>query len=148
MSIPNQSNNEEIWVIDECLSQKNKEKWKSKRTEIIKTVTDLNLRATKDETISSTLEKEFPQGVIIVTNNKRPDKKKNNDYFKISEKQGIIKFSSDFRTDDERIDYIKKFKQSCKNTKKVLGATITLTKEKIIWKKGKKSKTVKYTQYL
>lgn len=137
--------NQTVWkILDECLTQ-DKNKWKDVFNGDIKSVKELKLLSVEDAIISKTLDTSIPNGKIVITSNKRPDKQ--GDYFKVSPIQGIIKFSSDIITQPEQKIYLRKFQQTIKNFSKLLGAETTLTKTHIIYKKGNKKKIRKYTQY-
>ena len=133
-----------IWILDESVTQ-DKRRWPSLRGEV-KNLKELKLLSTKDEIISDTLDTRFPKGKVIITANKHPNEQ--GDYFKTSRIQGLVKFSSDIRTQLEKGNFFKKFQQMVKNESKLLGAEITLTKTVVIFKKGSKTKVVKYKQHI
>ena len=133
------------WILDESVSQ-DKRKWPTLKKRA-KSLRELKLLSTKDTVISETLDTLFPKnGKIVITANKKPDKR--GDYFRVSSIQGLVKFSSDIQTTKEQRVFLKKFQQMVKNPAKLLGAKITLTKTNIVYKKGGKTKTRKYTQYI
>lgn len=138
------SNKSVVWILDESITQ-DKRRWPSLRGKA-KSLKELKLLSTKDKIISDTLDTIFPKAKVIITANRHPNKQ--GDYFKISQIQGLVKFSSDITTQPERRNFLKKFQRMVKNETKLLGAEIILTKTTIIYKKGSKTKTVKYKQHI
>jgi hypothetical protein len=132
-------------VIDECISPK-EEKWKIENEDDIYSLEKLDLLSTKDKAISTALESLFPGGKIILTANKRPDKQ--GDYFISDSKTSLVKFSADLNTTELRQQHYKKFRKMIKNDSKLLGSVVTLTKTRIIYKKGNKLKNYKYKNFI
>lgn len=141
---PQNNGNSVIWILDESISQ-DKNKWSTLEGDV-KNLKELSLLSTKDSVISGTLDATFPNGKIVITANKHPDNQ--GDYFKTSPIQGLVKFSSDIKKQSEQKIYLEKLQQMTKNKAKLLGAEITLTRTNIFYKKGGKTKTVKYKNYI
>ena len=139
----NRNNNEIIpYFIDECLYQSTKT-WSI--NEKVETATSLNLKSTKDEIISETLNTKYPDGIFILTKNKRKDKK--GDYFKKLKNQCLVIFSIEDKNEQEI--YFDKFQRMVKNKSKLLGTKVTLAKEFVYLKKrNKKTIKYKYNQYI
>lgn len=127
--------------IDENLPNE-KKIWSANKK--IESAKSLGLLSTEDLLISKKLDTKFTDGVVVITKNKRKDKK--GDYFKTSNNQGIIKLSK-IEEKKESV-YVEKFNKMVKNKSKLLGAEITLTEDLVYYKKGKKKKILRYNQYI
>lgn len=134
------------WVLDENLAYNNSSEWKDVDLNIIDVSEAGITRGTTDKTISHTLEEKYPQGHFIITANKSVDSK--GDYFELSNKNAIVKFSKDINTTLDRKTYLKKFDKMLKNKKKVLGQTICLTRDCVLITKKQKTKIIKYKHYI
>lgn len=132
------------WILDECISP-NKNEWEIKENEDVFSVSDLKLRGTKDHVISQELNKNFPNGFIIITKNIHED---HGDYFDFLPNQGIVRFGPTIQTKKEQQEVFRKFRKMFKNEKKILGAITSLGKNNITFNKGNRTKTVKYTNYI
>jgi len=138
--------NSVIWVLDECVCQ-DKERWSVPDGHSVTSATDLSLLGTKDDIISEKLKDLYPnKNIIIITKNIHIDK--NGDYFRLSNNLGIVRFSSSIASGEDQKKYFEKFQRSFRNTNKLVGAAISLSKTNIYYKKRSKSKILKYNNYI
>jgi len=138
--------NQVQWVLDENLAYNTSNEWLEINPAILDIGDEGINRGTPDYNISSTLDKKHPGGYFIFTANKRKDNK--GDYFHLSNKSAIVKFSKDINTTLDRKKHAKKFKKMIRNEKKILGSIICITKEGVWITKNKKTKIVKYDKYI
>lgn len=139
--------NSVIWVLDECVRQ-DKRKWDMSNRYSVTSIKDLGLLGAKDKMISDKLREIYPnKKFIIVTSNTHKDK--SGDYFTINDDLGVVSFGSSityFPEDQKKC--LKKFQKNLKNLDKLVGARTSLSKFNISYKKGSKSKTLNYDNYI
>lgn len=138
--------NKVLWFLDENVAADPSD-W-LQDNDNVETASTLDLRATKDETISKKLTQAH-EHFVIVTSNRKTDKK--GDHFrKPDEKSSIVYFSSELanKSTKERQKALNRFRGMFKSSKKIKGATVTLGSETITYKKGSKSKTIPYKKYI
>lgn len=134
------------WILDECVTP-NKSSWLVEDKDNLVSLKELSLLGTKDEIISNELKKRFPNNrIVIITKNIHKDK--TGDYFSESDTQGIVRFSPSISTKEEQKEYFEKFTKMFKNSDKLQGAIISISKLNITYKKGNKTKILKYRQYI
>lgn len=130
------------WFLDECIKQ-SKENWAAITVEKIESATSLGLKSTKDAIISEKLSTDFPEGSIVLTTNKHKVK---GDYFLPSGSLGVVRFSKIKSQDQNK--YLKKCLNKIKDETRFLGAITTIAEKEIIYRKGEKTKIIKFDNYV